>query len=95
MQVTLISLNPPIVREINKIDKPDKRFVLNYEWLNHKWLLAESSLKEWELSEKEIEKLRIDHMFYWCDNINALSFNDWAIGQILNVDIVQGKAVIV
>jgi hypothetical protein len=100
MQVTLTSLNPPKCREVNPYKKPEYnpftleatyQFIIDEENFNR----AESSLKEWELSEESREKLR--HLFLeskpeW---IGITPFQEWAIGQTLNVEIVEGKAVIV
>jgi hypothetical protein len=101
MQVTLISLNPPKVREVNPYgEKPEVRFdvkdfflaygdIKKHEYDLDLWQQAESSLKEWELSEESYNK------FKWRYSDINVSYSDWAIGQVLNVEIVEGKAVII
>jgi hypothetical protein len=102
MQVTLISLNPPKVREVNPYKKPiwDSSFAGNsgldmlfqdQMWL---WTKIQSSLKEWELSEVDYDSL-IVKFFNEPENISSDKFKEWAIGQTLEVEIKNGKAWIV
>jgi hypothetical protein len=95
MKVTLTSLNPPKVREVNPYGKYKPHYqpktaqaVFQFVVDEKNWQEAESSLKEWELSENSFEDLRV----IWSRDPE---WKDWAIGQTLNVEIVEGKAVIV
>jgi hypothetical protein len=100
MQVTLTSLNPPKCREVSKYKKPElEEFTReeDYEFSLNYFNQLQSSLKEWELSESDVEKLAkqvIDRL-----HVNQLfteeSITNCLIGQTLNVEIVEGKAVIV
>jgi hypothetical protein len=98
MQVTLTSLNPPIVREINKYSKETENLRNNDRIL---WQKAESSLKEWELSEESREKLVLEFVrenppknageVFVYQNL----FLEWAKLKVLEVEIKDNKAWIV
>jgi hypothetical protein len=92
MQVTLISLNPPKVREVNPYAKEPcqeqidlfGKVIAEQEQLSC-WNHFESSLKEWELSEESSKQYNFIGGY-------EKGFQVWSIGQTLEVEIKDNKA---